>query len=54
MNWGWYLVYLLMVIINSVMCSVHGFGVFTWQYWVYFWMLVLCFASGANYSKKEE
>lgn len=52
-NWGWYTVYLLMVIVNSVMCSLHGFTISTWQHWVYFWMLVLCFVSGANYRKKE-
>lgn len=53
MNWGWYTVYLLMVITNSIMCSIHDFSVFTWQYWAYFWMLVLCFVSGANYRRKE-
>jgi hypothetical protein len=52
-NWGWYVVYLLMVIINSVMCSLHGFTLFTWQYWVYFWILVLSFVSGASYRRKE-
>lgn len=51
-NWGWYVVYLSMVIINSIMCSIHDFNVLTWQYWVYFWILVLCFVSGANYRKK--
>lgn len=39
--------------INSIMCSLHGFNVLSWQYWVYFWMLVLCFVSGANYRKRE-
>lgn len=53
-NWGWCTVYLLMVIVNSVMCSVHDFSVLTWQYWVYFWMLVLCFVSGSNYRNKED
>ena len=53
-NWGWYLVYILMIIINSVMCTLHGFNILTWQHWVYFWTLVLCFVSGANYCKWEE
>lgn len=52
-NWGWYIVYLLMIIINAVMCAIHGFTLSTWQYWVYAWMLILCFVSGANYRKKE-
>lgn len=51
-NWGWYAVYVLMVVANAVMCSIHGFTVMTWQYWVYFWILVLCFISGANYRKE--
>ena len=42
-----------MIIINAVMCAVHGFNLLTWQYWVYAWMLILCFVSGANYRKKE-
>ena len=51
MNWGWYLVYLLMIVINSVMTTVHGFNITTWQYWVWGAMLILCFVSGANYRK---
>lgn len=53
MNWGWYTVYLLMVIINSIMCSMHGFTLDTWQYWVYAAISILCFVSGAEYRKKE-
>lgn len=53
-NWGWYLVYLLMVATNSVMCAIHGFTLLTWQYWVYFCMLVLCFVSGASYHKDKK
>lgn len=52
-NWGWYTVYLLMIVINAIMCSVHDFTLFTWQYWVYAAMLILCFVSGASYRKKE-
>ena len=52
-NWGWYIVYLLMIIINAIMCYVHDFNVFTWQYWVYAWMLILCFVSGTNYRKGD-
>lgn len=52
-NWGWYLVYLSMIIINSIMNVIHDFDISTWQYWVYFWMLVLCFVSGSNCYKKE-
>lgn len=51
-NWGWYTVYLLMIAANSVMTTLHGFGVFTWQHWAYFWMLVLCFIAGSEYRKK--
>ena len=49
MNWGWYTVYLLMIILNQVMCMAHGFSIFTWQNWVWFGMLVLCFIAGSNY-----
>lgn len=52
-NWGWYIVYLLMVMLNSIMCSIHGFTIVTWQYWVYFWMLVLTFVAGASYRKDK-
>ena len=50
-NWGWYTVYLLMIVINAIM---YGFTLITWQYWVYAAMLILCFVSGAEYRKKEK
>lgn len=48
MNVGWYVVYLLMIIINSVMTALHGFNIATWQYWVWFGMLVMCFIAGRH------
>lgn len=33
MNFGWYIVYLLMIAANSVMCTSHGYGINTWQNW---------------------
>lgn len=52
-NWGWYLVYILMIALNSVMFAVHDCNIFSWQYWVYAAMLIMCFISGSNYRKKE-
>lgn len=48
MNTGWYIVYLLMIAINSVMTTAHGFHIGTWQHWVWFGMLVICFIAGDN------
>lgn len=31
-NWGWYLVYLSMFIINSIMNVIHDFDISTWQH----------------------
>ena len=30
-NWGWYTVYLLMIILNVILCKIHGFEAFSWQ-----------------------
>lgn len=51
-NWGWYTVYLLMIVCHSVMSTLHDFDLFTWQHWAYFWMLVLCFIAGSEYRKE--
>ena len=48
MNVGWYVVYILMITINSAMTTFHGFGLNTWQHWVWFVMLVLTFIAGQN------
>lgn len=49
MNIGWYIVYLLMIAANVAMCRAHGYGLSSWQQWVWFGIMVLCFVSGANY-----
>lgn len=53
-RWGWYIGYLFVVFVNSIMCSIHGFGINTWQYWVHTVILILSFVSGANYRKGED
>jgi hypothetical protein len=53
-RWGWYTVYLLMVCINSVMATLHGFGISTWQFWIWATMLIICFVAGSNYRDKED
>lgn len=53
MNWGWYVLYLIMVIINSTMCVTNGFGFNTWQYWVWLTIPMMCWIAGASYRKKE-
>ena len=53
MNVGWYIVYLLMIAINTVMTTHHGFGLNTWQYWVWSGMLILTFVAGASYKKED-
>lgn len=54
MNWGWYAVYILVLFMHNVICSIHGFTLSTWQYWVYLTMLMFCFLSGAFYREKKE
>ena len=49
MKSGWYTVYLLMIVLNSVMSTTYGFGINTWQHWAWFGMLVVCFIAGNNY-----
>lgn len=46
MNVGWYVVYLLMIFLNSMTWLNSGFGIKTWQYWASFGMLVMCFIAG--------
>ena len=53
-KWGWYAVYILMLIANSVICGMHNFGVQSWQYWAYLLMMALCFVSGAEYRRKRK
>lgn len=53
MNWGWYVVYILTIVINSIVCNVNGFTLVTWQYWAYACLLILTFVAGANYRNKE-
>lgn len=48
MNVGWYVVYLLMICINSVVTAINGFNIATWQFWVQSGLLIMCFVSGAN------
>ena len=52
MNWGWYVVYILSIIINVVVCHINHFTLTTWQYWVYSALLILTFVAGANYRKE--
>ena len=46
-NWGWVLVYFLMLVINGLMNRAKGFDPSTWQYWVFSSLLMMCFVSGA-------
>lgn len=52
-NWGWYSVYILMIVLNGIMFIVNKVDRFSWQYWVYIAMLITCFIAGDNYRKKE-
>lgn len=49
MNTGWYMVYILMVFINQIMCYSQDFNILTWQNWVWSVMLILCFVAGDKY-----
>lgn len=53
MNTGWYIVYILMIFLNQLLCTVNGYPIDTWQNWAYSAMLILCFVSGAEYRKGE-
>ena len=48
MNYGWYFVYLLMIAINSVMTTFHGFHAATWQHWVWLAIVVMSFIAGRS------
>jgi hypothetical protein len=52
-NWGWYAVYILTLLVNSVVCALDGFDILTWQYWAHVALLILCFVSGTSYRKGE-
>lgn len=52
MNWGWVIVYALMVLANDIMCLIHGFDFRTWQFGIWNVIMVLAFVSGASYRKK--
>ena len=54
MNWGWYIVYLLMCIANGIMCNIHGFSIDGWQFWVWTGIVGLTFVAGASYRRKED
>lgn len=47
MNLGW-IIYLLMITINSVMTTAHGFDITTWQHWVWFAVVVVSFMAGRS------
>lgn len=51
MNYGWYVVYLLMIVANSIMCHMHDFRVYTWQYWVWFVIVMLSYIAGCGVSR---
>ena len=54
MNWGWYTVYLIMVVINSTMCVANGFGFNTWQYWVWLVIPMMSWIAGRSCQHKED
>ena len=49
----WDIVYPLMIALNCIMTTMHGFGILTWQHWVWVVMLVLCFIAGQNCREEE-
>jgi hypothetical protein len=50
-NWGWYTVYFLMLLSNGIISRITHPTVWTWQYWTYAVMMILCFVAGANYKE---
>lgn len=46
LNDGWYVVYILMLALNTFMCNKHGFGLNTWQHWAWFGIVVMSFIAG--------
>lgn len=53
MNKGWYAIYLLAIAIASAMSTFHGYNISTWQYWVWFGLIVISFIAGSEYRNKE-
>lgn len=43
---GWYVVYLIACGINGLMCAFNGFGLKTWQFWVWCALPVLAYGAG--------
>lgn len=50
-NYGWYTVYILLLLLNGVINRATHSNVWTWHYWAYAAMLILCFVAGANYKE---
>lgn len=46
MNVGWYVVYLLMIAINSVANSINGYTIGSWQFWLSLGLLMMCYIAG--------
>lgn len=54
MNWGWYTVYIIMIVVNTIVCHINNFDMTTWQFWVYSVSMMMCFIAGSYYRKKED
>lgn len=52
-NWGWYVVYLLMCFANAFMSVKHGYTIDSWQFWAWSGIIALVFVSGSNYRKED-
>ena len=51
MKTGWYIVWLLMILSGSIMCNIHGFGIDTWQNWVWLGIVILSYFAGRGMGK---
>ena len=46
MNRGWNVVYLLMVMATGMMSTLNGYGLRSWQSWVYLGIVTLTYIAG--------
>lgn len=51
MNMGWYMVYLIMCVLNGALCSQSGFSFDTWQFWSRTGIVIMSFIAGSHYRK---
>lgn len=45
---GWYMVYIITIVLNSILSTLSGYNLFTWQYWAWSILIILAYSAGNN------